>query len=150
MSGKSNAFETQFLNHLFVNAAIANVGDATGLPAAATVGNFFMRLYTSAVVVDDATIGTEASYTGYVSGGVAIPRTVAGFTVTGDNVKNAAVILFGLCTAGTNTIRYAALWKNNSSSVVADRLFWGTTGDLIVSASIAPEFPALEFTITEQ
>ncbi len=31
MGSKSNAFETQFLNHIFANVAIADVGDAAGL-----------------------------------------------------------------------------------------------------------------------
>lgn len=43
---KSTAFETAFLNHIFANAAIANVGDATGLPASSTAGSLYFSLHT--------------------------------------------------------------------------------------------------------
>lgn len=138
---KSNSFETSFLQHIFNNSAIAKIGDATGLPAAATPGSLYVRLYTSAVVVDDATIGTECAYTGYVAKGVAVARSGAGWTVAGNNASNAAAITFGACSAGSETVRYFAIWKDNVSSVDADRLYWGQlTSDLAVSAGITPEF----------
>lgn len=138
---KSNSFETQLLQHLFNNAAIAKMGDATGLPAAATAGNLYVRLYTSAVVVDDATIGTECAYTGYVARGVAVPRTAGGWTIAGNNASNTAAITFGACTAGSETVRYFAIWKDNTSVVDAERLYWGQlTSDLAVSTGITPEF----------
>lgn len=138
---KSNSFETNLLNHIFNNAALANVGDAAGLPSSTTAGNLFVRLYTNAVVVDDATIGTQAAYTGYVAGGVAVPRSAAGWTVVGNNASNAAAITFGAATAGTETIRYFAIWLNNSTNTDSHRLYWGQlTSDLAVSSGITPEF----------
>lgn len=138
---KSDSFETDLLNHLFNNVAIANVGDASGLPAAATVGSFWVRLYTSAVTVDDSTIGTEAAYTGYVAGGVAVARSGAGWTISGNNCSNTAAITFGACTAGSETIRYFAIWKDNSTGTDSHRLYWGQlTSDLAVSSGITPEF----------
>ena len=53
---KSNSFENQILLHIFNNTAITDIGDALGLPASATAGNLYIRLYTDAVVVDDSTI----------------------------------------------------------------------------------------------
>jgi hypothetical protein len=138
---KSNSFETQLLQHLFNNTSIANVGDATGLPAAAAPGNLYVRLYTSAVVVDDATIGTECAYTGYVARGVAVPRTAGGWTVAGNNASNTAAVTFGACSAGSETVRYFAIWKDNTTTADAQRLYWGQlTSDLAVSAGITPEF----------
>ena len=112
MGSKSNEFENQLLLHIFNNSAIANVGDAAGLPVAATAGSLYVRLYTSAVAVDDATIGTECAYTGYVQYGVAVARSGAGWTVSGNNASNAAIVTFGACTALSETIRYFAIWKN--------------------------------------
>lgn len=138
---KGNAFETDLLTLLFNNTNIANIGDATGLQGSTTAGSFWVRLYTSAVVVDDATIGTEAAYTGYVSGGVAVARSAGGWTISGNNCSNTAAITFGACTAGTETIRYFAIWKDNSTGTDSHRLYWGQlTSDLAVSNGITPEF----------
>ena len=138
---KSNSFETSLLNHIFVNLAIANVGDVAGLPVAATPGSLWVRLYTSAIVVDDATIGTECAYTGYVAGGIAVARSAGGWTVAGNNASNTAAITFGACTALTETVRYFALWLDNSTGTDSHRLYWGQlTSDLAVSSGITPEF----------
>lgn len=138
---KSNSFETDLLELIFNNTNIANVGDATGLQASSTAGSLWVRLYTDAVVVDDATIGTEAAYTGYVTGGVAVARSGAGWTVSGNNASNAAAITFGACTAGSETLRYFAIWKDNSTNTDSHRLYWGQlTSDLAVSSGITPEF----------
>lgn len=138
---KSDSFENALLLHIFNNSAIANVGDASGLPAAATAGSLYVRLYTSAVTVDDSTIGTECAYTGYVTGGVAVARTAGGWTVSGNNCSNTAAITFGACTAGSETIRYFAIWKDNSTNTDSHRLYWGQlTSDLAVSSGITPEF----------
>jgi hypothetical protein len=138
---KSDAFENQLLLHLFNNSAIANVGDGTGLPAAATPGSLYVRLYTSAVTVDDSTIGTECAYTGYVQYGVAVARSAGGWTVSANNASNTAAITFGACTAGSETVRYFAIWKTNVDVTAANRLYWGQlTSDLAVSSGITPEF----------
>jgi hypothetical protein len=138
---KSNSFETSFLQHIFNNTPISNVGDASGLPASAAPGDLYVRLYTSAVLVDDATIGTECAYTGYVAKGIAVPRTVGGWAVSGNNASNAAALTFGACSGGTETVRYFAIWKDNVGTTDADRIYWGQlTSDLAVSTGITPEF----------
>ena len=137
---KSNSFETAFLQHIFNNSAITNVGDAGGLLASSTAGNLYVRLYTNAVAVDDATIGTECAYTGYVARGVAVARSAGGWTVSGNNASNTAVITFGACTAGSETISYFAIWKDNTNTTDAYRLFHGAlTTPLAVSNGITPE-----------
>lgn len=149
MSNASNTFRNDFLEHLFQNSAIAGIGDSSGLPAAAAAGNFYLRLCTDASVADSANIGTECAYTGYVAKGIAVARTSGGFTVTGNQVKNAADALFAPCTAGSENIRYVELWKNNTGSTEADRIaFVQLTSDLPVSNGIQPKFAieALVFT----
>lgn len=138
---KGNAFENGLLLLLFNNTNIANVGDATGIQGSTADGSLYIRLYTSAVVVDDATIGTECAYTGYATGGVAVARTTGGWTISGNNASNTAAITFGACTGGTETIRYFAIWKDNSTGTDSHRLYWGQlTSDLAVSNGITPEF----------
>jgi hypothetical protein len=138
---KSNSFENSLLLHIFNNAAIANVGDASGLPAAATPGSLWVRLYTDAVAVTDSAIGTETVYTGYVAGGIAVVRSGSGWTVAANNASNAAAVTFGACTALTANIRYFAIWLDGATGTDSHRLYWGQlTSDLAVSAGITPEF----------
>lgn len=149
MSNASNTFRNDFLKHLFQNSAIAGIGDSSGLPAAGAAGNFYLRLCTSAVAVDSATLGTECAYTGYVAKGIAVARTAGGFTVTANQVKNAADAIFGACTAGSETVRYVELWKNNTGSTEADRLaFAQLASDLAVSNGIQPKFAAESLVFT--
>ncbi len=145
---KTNSHETQYLNHIFVNSAIANIGDGTGLPVAATEGDFFLRLYTTAVAVDDSTLGTEAAYTGYVQ--VTMPRNASDFNVSGAVVDNVQLIGFPQNTGASETIRYWALWKTTGGSTDTDRLFWGQfTADLVVGTNVTPEIAIAAWSITE-
>ncbi len=93
----SNAFETALLNLYFLNTDHANVGDAAGLQNSAAAGSFYISLHTA----DPGETGTQATsetaYTGYAR--VAVARSGAGWTVSGNTVSNAAVVTFGNCTA---------------------------------------------------
>jgi len=150
MGSKADTFENQLLLHIFNNSAIANVGDAGGLPVAATAGNLYVRLYTDAAVVSDSAIGTECAYTGYVQYGVAVARSGAGWTVSGNNASNTAIVSFGACTVGTENVRYFAIWKTNVDETAANRLYWGQlTADLSVSPGITPQFAAGELDVNE-
>lgn len=143
---KSNAFETSFLNHLFVNLAIANIGDASGLQPSATAGSLYIALHTA----DPGEAGTqqtsEATYTSYAR--VAVARTVGGWTVAGASATNAALVTFPSCTGGTNTITHFSI--GTASSGAGNLLFSGTISvALAVSTGITPEFAIGALTITE-
>jgi hypothetical protein len=101
---KSNSFETSLLNHIFNNAAIANVGDATGLPASATAGSLHVSLHTA----DPGEAGTQSTsetvYTNYAR--IAVARSAAGWTVSGNTVSNTAAINFATCGATGSTLLY--------------------------------------------
>ena len=145
---KSNTFENEFLNHILTNAAIPNIGDGPGLPAAATAGDLFMRLFTTATTCDDANLGTEAAYTGY--GVVSIARAGAQWTISNNQAQNTNAITFGQNTGGSETIRYWGLFRTNGAATEALRVFWGQfTSDLVVGTNITPEISALGITITE-
>lgn len=149
MSKASDTFENAFLKHLFQNLAIAGIGDAAGLLASAAAGNLYLRLCTSAVVVNDATIGTECAYTGYVAKGIAVVRSAAGWTVTNNQAVNAAELVFGACTAGAETIRYVEIWKNNTGATEADRIAWvQLSADFAVAAGMTPRFEAGAIVVT--
>ena len=150
MSKASNTFRGELLDLLFKNTALAGIGDAAGLLGSAAAGNFYIRLCTDAAVVDATTIGAECAYTGYVAGGVAVERSAAGFSRTANEMSNAAAVEFGAATAGSENIKYAELWRNNSGATEADRIAWMEFSPVIpVSAGKTPRFVigALKFTV---
>jgi uncharacterized protein YfiM (DUF2279 family) len=110
----SNAFETLLLQHIFQNADIPNIGDATGLRGSTTAGSLFVTLNSA----DPGEVGTavtnEISYTGYARQAVA--RSGAGWVVSGNNVSNAAAVAFGPCTAGTATATHFGIVASSSGA----------------------------------
>jgi len=145
---KKDTFENALLLHIFQNASIANIGDATGLRGSTAAGNLYVALFTAAP--SESGQGTEANYTGYAR--VAVARTSGGWTVSGNNASNAAAVPFGQCTAGSNTIVAFAICKAGTAGV-DDAIYWGDitspAGGLAVSAGITPEFAIGEIDITE-
>jgi hypothetical protein len=133
----SNVAETALLNHYFTNADVANVGDATGLRGSSTAGSFYIALHTAdpGEAGDQST--SEASYTGYAR--VAVARSGAGFTVTGNQVVNAALVQFGLCTAGTSTVTHFSIGTaaSGAGSVV---LKGALNSTLNIATGIQPQF----------
>lgn len=93
----SNAAETALLSLLFGNSNWANVGDATGLRGSTTAGSFYISLHTADPGEAGSQSTSETAYTGYAR--VAVARSGAGFTIAGNQVSNAAAILFGTATA---------------------------------------------------
>ena len=141
----SNTFETALLNHIFNNAAIANVGDATGLPASATAGNLYVSLHTADPGEAGSQSTSEATYTGYAR--VAVARSAGGWTVSGANAVNAAAINFPAATAGSNTLTHFGV--GTSASGAGTLLLSGSlTASLSVSAGITPSFAAGQLTVT--
>jgi hypothetical protein len=95
---KSNAFENDLLLLIFNNTNIANLGDATGVRGAVAAGSLFVSLHTAdpGEAGDQST--SEISYTGYSR--VAVARSPAGWTVTGNSVSPTANVDFGQMTGG--------------------------------------------------
>ena len=150
MANASANFEADFLELLFLNTDITGIGDATGLQGSPTAGSLYTRLCTDAVTVTDTQLGTECAYTGYVAKGVAVARSAAGWEIdsaTPSIIQNTAEIAFGACTAGTETVKYMEVWKNNTGATIADRIAWVELGaTLAVSAGVTPKFAAGEIT----
>ena len=135
----SNASETALLNLLFNNVDWANIGDAAGLQNSATAGSFYVRLHTA----DPGESGTgstnEVSYTGYAP--VAVARSSAGFTVSGNQVSNTATVQFGECTAGSATATHFSVGLLASGA--GDILYSGAlSASRSISSGITPLFNA--------
>lgn len=133
----SNASETALLQHIFQNADWANIGDATGLRGSTTAGSFYIALYTA----DPGEAGTattnEASYGAYAR--VAVARSAGGFTVSGNQVSNAAAVQFATCTSGSATVTHFAI-VTSSSGAGAILASGALSSSLAVSTNIAPYF----------
>lgn len=143
---KSNYFENALLLHIFQNAAIANVGDGTGLRGSTTPGSLYIALHTA----DPGEAGasqtvSECAYTGYAR--VALTRDSTGFTVTGNSVSPTSTVSFPAATAGAETATYWSVGVAGSGS--SDILYSGPLSPSIaISAGTTPQLTTAS-TITE-
>lgn len=135
MPGLSDAAENALLLLLFNNTNWSNVGDATGLRGSTVAGSFYIALHTADPTDSGAQNASEASYTGYAR--VAVARSGAGFTVSGDTVSNAALVTFGACSAGSSTVTHFSIGVASSG---ATAIVGVGTCSLSVSVGITPQF----------
>lgn len=141
----SNTAETALLNLYFNNTNAANIGDATGLRGSTTAGNFYVALHTADPGEGGNQSTSEAAYTGYAR--VAVTRDAGGFTVSGNQVSNAALVQFPLCTGGSATVTH---WSfGTAASGPGSIILSGTlTSSLNVANGIQPQFNAGALTPT--
>lgn len=93
--------------HIFQNADISLIGDATGLRGSTAPGNLYISLHTADPGEAGSQTTNEANYGGYAR--VAVPRTSGGWTVTNNLAENVNAITFPQCTSGTNTITHVGI-----------------------------------------
>lgn len=133
----TNAFETALLTLYFNNTDHANIGDAGGVQNSATAGSFYISLHTADPGETGNQTTSEATYTSYAR--VAVARSGAGWTVSGNNVSNAAAVNFPACTGGSNTITHFGIGSDSSGP--GNLFFKGALGaSLAVSTGITPSF----------
>lgn len=130
----TNSMESKIARHLFLNEAIALIGDATGLPASAAAGVYYVHLWTTDPT-ETGTAGAAANYTGYVP--VSVARSGAGFTESGGVVSNAAAVTFPDCTAGDDTITHYTV-ETSATAGAGTVLGSGTTGTVVVNTTSTP------------
>lgn len=122
---KTNSWENGLLLLLFNNTNFANVGDATGLRGSSTAGSFYFSLHTADPGEAGDQTTNEVTYTSYAR--VAVARSGAGFTVSGNTASVAANVTFPAGTGGSGTATHWGLGTASSS-----------TGVLIYKGSISP------------
>lgn len=136
---KSNAFETALLGLLFENTAMTNVGDAGGLRATATAGSLFFSLHTADPGEAGDQTTSEVTYTSYAR--VAVARSSAGFTVTGNAVAVDADVTFPAGTGGSGTATHWGLGTLTSGAGVL--LYKGAISPTIVCGNgVTPRLTA--------
>lgn len=125
---KGDTFENSLLKLVFQNIAIANIGDATGLPGSGTAGNLRFSLHTGDPGESGNQTTSEISYTGY--GRADVARSTGGFVVTNNSVSPAAVVGFGPMTAGTGgTVSHFVVGRDSTG-----------TGMILYSGTVSPTF----------
>ena len=135
----SNAFETSLLDHIFNNAAVANIGDAGGLQPSATAGSLYLSLHTGDPGEAGDQTTNETAYTNYAR--VAVVRTAGGWTISGNTATNTALIQFPQCGVTGATLTYVGVGTASSGAGVL--LFSGQlSASLVVANLIQPQFAA--------
>lgn len=136
---KSNAFETALLQHIFENANIANLGDATGVRGSSTAGSLYFSLHTSDPGEAGDQTTNEIAYTSYAR--VAVARSSSGWTVSGNAVAVDADVTFPAGTGGSGTATHWGLGTDSSGAGVL--LYKGTISPNIVCGNgVTPKLTA--------
>jgi hypothetical protein len=133
-----NDLENKLLLLLFNNTGIANIGDATGLPGSSGAGSSQLSLHTSALD-DTSTVLTsnEVAYTGYAR--PTQTRNGSGWTVSGNNASNAALVQFGEMSAGgPDTVVHLGVGLIATGDVL--RIHADLDADLVINNGINPQF----------
>lgn len=142
---KGNTFENELLSLIFANSNIANIGDATGLRGSSTAGSLYAALHTGDPGEAGDQTTSECSYTSYAR--VAVARSGAGWTVTGNSVSPAANVDFPAATGGSQTATHFSI--GTSSSGAGKILYKGTISpNISISSGVQPRLSTAT-TITE-
>ncbi len=136
---KTNAWETALLGLVFENTAMTNVGDAGGLRATTTAGSLFFSLHTGDPGEAGDQTTSEVTYTSYAR--VAVARSAAGFTVSGNAVAVDADVSFPAGTGGSGTATHWGLGTLTSGAGVL--LYKGSISPTIVCGNgVTPRLTA--------
>ncbi len=146
---KTNEHENESLAHILQNAAIANIGDAPGLPAAATAGSLEISLHTAdpGEAGDQST--SEAAYTSYARQTIVRAGGANDWDVALGVGSNKAAITFPVATAGSETETHFGVGTGFSDKLLYSGLLTSPPGGLPVSVGIQPEFAIGALTLTE-
>jgi hypothetical protein len=135
----SNAYENDLLLLEYNNTNIANIGDATGLRGSSTPGSFYIALHTADPGEAGDQTTNEATFTSYAR--VAVARSAGGWTVSGNQVSNTAIIGFAEASGGSETITHFSIGVASSgASLMLD--FGAVDTSRAVSSGVTLEFAA--------
>lgn len=139
---KANGFETDVLNITFNATLAAHLGvlDTTGN------ANLYVSLHTGDPGEAGSQTTSECAFGSYAR--VAVARSGAGWTVSGNTVENAAVISFPECTSGSETVTYVGIGTITSGA--GQLLYSGAlSASRSVSSGITLQFAAGALTVSE-
>jgi hypothetical protein len=133
---KGNTTENDFMEYVFKATAFS--WDA--------LTNLYVSLHTADPGEGGIQTTSEANYTSYAR--VTVSRSGTGWTVTGNQAVNAALVQFPQATGGSSVCTYVAV--GTAASGAGQILYSGAlSSSLSVSTGIQPQFAAGALTITE-
>lgn len=133
---KSNSCENNFLKLLFNNTTWANIGDATGIVGSTVAGSFYVSGHTADPGEAGDQTTSECAYTSYAR--VAVARSGAGWTVTGNSVSPTAAITFPAGTGGSGTMTHFGVGR--AATLAGELLYSGTvTPNIVTGNGITPQ-----------
>lgn len=143
MTAKSNSLEADLIALIF-NATLPSwMGTLSGTGNA----DLFVSLHTADPGEAGSQTTNETSYASYAR--VAVARTSGGWTVSGSDATNAALIQFPQCSAGgPHVITHAGIGTASSGT---GRLLYkaALASSLSVSSGIQPQLPAGAVDVSE-
>lgn len=143
---KSDAWENSLLLLVFNNTNCALVGDATGLRGSTTAGSLYVSLHTADPGEAGLQTTSETNYTSYAR--VAVARSSAGFTITGNSMSFTAAVTFPAGTGGSGTATHFGIGTALSGGAGV-LLYSGTvTPNIVLGNGITPQL-TVAGTITE-
>lgn len=140
---KGNTFENDWLLLIFNATAIANIADNA---SSSPLTSLYVALHTGDPGEGGTATTNECAYGSYAR--VAVTRSGAGWTVSGNTASNAALIQFPECTSGSETVAYVSITVASSGS--SKVLYKGAlTSSRSVSPGIQPQFAISALQVTE-
>ena len=134
---KGNTTENDIIQVVFRN----NVD-----PSWRTNANLYLALHTADPGEAGGQSTSEADYTNYAR--VAVTKDASGWTVSGNQASNAALVQFPQCGGGTNTITHVSI--GTLSTGVGQILYSGAlSSSLAVSNLIQPQFAIGALVVSE-
>ena len=144
-NAKGNTFEDGILSLVFTNAALANVGDASGLQPSSAAGNISASLHTADPGETGSQTTSEAAYTNYARQSIA--RSTSGWTVSSGVCTNDNDITWPQAGAsGGATMTHVGL--GGQSNLILYRA--DMTPTIAVANGIQPKVPAGQLSVAEE
>ncbi len=133
---KSNTTENDLMEYIFKATAFSWNG----------LTNLYIALHTADPGEAGDQTTSEANYTSYAR--VAVARSGSGWTVTGNQATNAALVQFPQCTGGSSVCTHLSI--GTAASGAGQILYSGTlSSSLTVTNGIQPQFNAGSLTVAE-
>lgn len=139
---KANGFENDLINLTFNATLAAHLGTLSGTGNA----NLFISLHTGDPGESGNQQSSECSFGNYAR--VSVARTSGGWTVSGNQAQNAAIISFPECTSGSETVTHVGIGTLTSGT--GQLLYKGAlTASRSVSSGITLQFAINALTVSE-
>ena len=143
---KNNVYASALLSLVFNNTAMPNVGNAGGLQPSSVAGSLYLSLHTADPTASGTQSSSEVTYTGYAR--VAVARSSAGFTISGNSVNLTSLVAFPAGTGGSGTATFFGI--GTAASGAGSLLYSGAISPSIVTGNgITPEITTASNLVTE-